>query len=107
MAYIEREKVLEIAKDEYYSDFHKSMADLTSLKELLEDTPTADVVEVRHEKWLDYSDKYDRGMDLRCSVCGMKASAFVGGTEDWWDSWKPNYCPHCGAKMHREGKDEE
>lgn len=46
MAYIEREKVLEIAKDEYYSDFHKSMADLTSLKELLEDTPIADVVEV-------------------------------------------------------------
>ena len=46
MAYIEREKVLEIAKDEYHSDFHKSMADLTSLRELLEDTPTADVVEV-------------------------------------------------------------
>lgn len=46
MAYIEREKVLEIAKDNYYSDFHKSMADLTSLRELLEDTPTADVVEV-------------------------------------------------------------
>lgn len=46
MAYIERERVLEIAKDEYYSDFHKSMADLTSLRELLEDSPTADVVEV-------------------------------------------------------------
>ena len=46
MAYIEREKVLEIAKDKYYSDFHKSMADLTSLRELLEDSPTADVVEV-------------------------------------------------------------
>ena len=44
--YIEREKVLEIAKDKYYSDFHKSMADLTSLRELLEDTPIADVVEV-------------------------------------------------------------
>ena len=46
MAYVEKEKVLEIAKDKYYSDFHKSMADLTSLRELLEDTPTADVVEV-------------------------------------------------------------
>ncbi len=46
MAYVEKEKVLEIAKDEYYSDFHRSMADLTSLRELLEDTPAADVVEV-------------------------------------------------------------
>ena len=53
MAYIEREKVLEIAKGEYYSDFHKSMADLTSLRELLEDTPVADVVEARHGKWID------------------------------------------------------
>ena len=24
MAYVEKEKVLEIAKDKYYSDFHKS-----------------------------------------------------------------------------------
>lgn len=46
MKYIEKEKVLEIVKDKYYSDFHKSMADLTSLRELLEDTPAADVVEV-------------------------------------------------------------
>lgn len=46
MAYVEKEKVLEIAKDKYYSDFHKSMADLTSLRELLEDTPAADVVDV-------------------------------------------------------------
>ena len=46
MAYVEKEKVLEIAKNKYYSDFHKSMAELTSLRELLEDTPTTDVVEV-------------------------------------------------------------
>ncbi len=62
-------------------------------------TPTADVEEVRHGEWLDYSDKYDRGMDLRCSVCDKRASNFVGGTEDWWDSCEPNYCPNCGAKM--------
>lgn len=55
MEYIEREKVLEIAKDEYYSDFHKSMADLTSLRELLEDTPAADVVEVVRCKDCKYS----------------------------------------------------
>lgn len=45
--YIEREKAYELARtSELCSDFHRSMADLTSLKELLEDTPTADVVEV-------------------------------------------------------------
>ena len=59
--YIEREKVIEIAKDEYYADFHRSVADLTSLRELLEDTPAADVVEVvccKNCKHLMFSDFY-------------------------------------------------
>lgn len=85
--YIEREKVLEIAKDEYYSDFHRSMADLTSLEELLEDTPAADVVEVKHGKW---TDNYN-GTSI-CSVCGGKSPNM-------------NFCGRCGAKM--DGKDGE
>ena len=78
MEYIEREKVLEIAKDEYYSDFHKSMADLTSLRELLEDTPAADVVEVVRCKDCKYSrprnksEKYIYFEDvLICESCEM------------------------------------
>ena len=42
--YIKREAVMKTATDGYHSDFGKSMADLTSLREVLEDTPTADVV---------------------------------------------------------------
>lgn len=44
--YIDSEAIMEIARDGYHSDFGRSMADLTSLRELIEDTPTADVVEV-------------------------------------------------------------
>lgn len=76
--YIEREKVIEIAKDEYYSDFHRSMADLTSLRELLEDTPAADVVEVVRCKDCKYSrprnesekHRYFEGV-LICESCEM------------------------------------
>ena len=67
MAYIEREKVLEIVKDEYYSDFHKSMADLTSLRELLEDTPAADVVEVKDCEQCIHSGKH--ATEYPCSYC--------------------------------------
>ena len=35
----------------------------------------------------------------RCQICNKYAEYFVGGTEDWWDIEKPNYCPSCGAKM--------
>ncbi len=44
--YISRQAVIETARCGYHNDFGRSMADLTSLKEVLEDTPTADVVEV-------------------------------------------------------------
>lgn len=45
--YIEHEATYELARtNECYSDFRRSMADLTSLKELLDDIPTVDVVEV-------------------------------------------------------------
>ena len=90
MEYIEREKVLEIAKDNYYSDFHKSMADLISLRELLEDTPTADVVEVKHGHWEKLKDGY------WCSNCCILEKDL---------KQEYNYCPNCGAKM--DGKDGE
>ena len=91
MAYIEREKVLEIAKDEYYSDFHKSMADLTSLRELLEDTPAADMVEVRHSYWQCFNVRMP-SRDITCRYCN-RTETISNGEEDF------EYCPHCGAKM--------
>lgn len=44
--YIRTDELLATARDGYHSDFGRSMADLTSLREVIEDTPTADVVEV-------------------------------------------------------------
>ena len=97
MAYVEKEKVLEIAKDKYYSDFHKSMADLTSLRELLEDTPAADVVEVRHSYWQCFNVRMS-SRNITCRYC-HRTETISNGTEDF------EYCPHCGAKM--DGKDGE
>ncbi len=43
--YIDADKAYETARN-YHKDFARSIADLTSLREVLVDTPTADVVEV-------------------------------------------------------------
>lgn len=107
MAYIERERVLEIAKDEYYSDFHKSMADLTSLRELLEDTPTADVVEVRHGENITKMYPTD---EFICSECGLIMRDFEEirvdeENDECHYEFEFKYCPNCGAKM--DGKDGE
>ena len=107
MSYIEREKVLEIAKDEYYSDFHKSMADLTSLRELLEDTPAADVVEVRNGENIT---KMYPTEEFICSECGLIMRDFEEirvdeENDECHYEFEFKYCPHCGAKM--DGKDGE
>lgn len=68
MAYVDTEKVLETARDGCHSDFGRSMADLTSLREVLEDTPTAAVVEVvrckdcvHFKKDTDYCKEHKKG----------------------------------------------
>ena len=69
----------------------------------LKEAPVADVVEVRHGKWV------MRGGRFRCSECDGKAlMQDVGGTGGFsheFEQVKSNICPHCGAKM--DGKEEK
>ena len=82
IAYVEIEKVLETARNGYHSDFGRSMADLTSLQEVLEDTPTVDVVEVvrcKDCKW--YAPNNDHSwlgctFDTRCPEDEPRADDF-------------------------------
>lgn len=52
---------------------------------LIDRTPTADVEEVRHGKWVD-----NHNGTFTCSVCGGQSS-------------KMDYCGRCGAKMDGKG----
>ena len=50
-------------------------------------TPTADVAEVKHGKWIKDRNCYT------CSECGFYYFA---------NNSKANYCPNCGAEMDKE-----
>ncbi len=68
------------------SEFNRGwVAYAKAIRECLDETPTADVVEVRHGEWKK-SNPYNRFMN--CSVCGFgqNHTAF-------------KYCPNCGTKM--------
>ena len=55
---------------------------------LIDNAPTADVVEVKHGEW---KGKPIAGYsDIKCSVC---SKVFPHQTGKW------NFCPNCGAKM--------
>lgn len=90
--YIDREAVMKIAKDGNHSDFGRSMADLTSLREVLEDTPTADVAEVRHGTWI--ANRSPVEVEFSCSECGF---SYIEA--DSYQECDYNFCPNCGARM--------
>ena len=58
----------------------------------IDDTPTAEVVEVRHGRWKKVYDKSPRYM---CTVCNHL-----------FNNKEYKYCPNCGAKMDRKDEDE-
>ncbi len=70
------------------------------IKNVLDETPTADAVEVVHGEWKITEDDYFDLVELKCSVCGESY-----GFEDYEDDTPKNYryCPNCGAKM--DGKE--
>ena len=60
--------------------------------------PTADVVEVKHGRWIKLVRELGKGKSLtkyQCSVCGVYLVL------------EANYCPNCGAKMDGKGKDDD
>lgn len=93
--YIDADMAYETARM-FNSDFGKSMADLTSLREVLEDTPTADVVKVKHGKW-----KKEGCGILVCNRCDFEYDHSGMPDEGL------NYCPNCGAKMDGTPKESE
>lgn len=65
----------------------------------LQNLPSADVVEVRHGRWLT-TDAYPH--HLYCSVCYKtyaKNAKWVNELD-----LPTNYCPNCGARMGKEGE---
>lgn len=57
------------------------------MHEKIDSLPAADVVEVRHGRWIHLS-KGDS-----CSECGYHTGRYESGK---------NYCPNCGSRMDKE-----
>ena len=62
------------------------------LDDVLNDAPTADVVEVRHGEW-EHAGMFDDF--AKCSVCGLIEHSL----NEVYSRGTYNYCPNCGAKM--------
>lgn len=77
--------------------------DIAYTMNLIDETPTADVQEVKHGHWIDKGvlENYPRpGINvyhlLCCSECGALHRVRPYCEGGWINA---NYCPNCGAKM--------
>lgn len=87
--YVEREAVLELLYD----------ADAITMRgaKLLNQFPAADVVPVRHGRWINVCG--DRESPRQCSEC-LQDFDYIDGICYLVSGQRlPNYCPICGAKM--------
>ena len=69
----------------------------------IREMPAADVVEVRHGRWLPSPDGFN---PIRCSECNMPA-LFTAEQDDFGHGFyrhPSNYCPNCGADMRGDKK---
>ena len=66
----------------------------------VEDQPTADVVEVRHGKWIETQEPLG-WCDVDCAECSVCHESWIidedSSIDDYECMWR--YCPNCGAKM--------
>ena len=98
--YVEREVISEGIRKYYYKNPPNSSYQegfdygLDKAQRVILDAPAADVVEVRHGRWVSVQHKLARV----CSVCNRdEPYKFADVDADVY-----NYCPHCGAKMDKE-----
>lgn len=99
-----REKVLYHADTMNHAGNHEQAKAFNYCLCIIDDMPTADVVEVKHGEWIDGLDipKEERERhpyvylhgEIFCSVCYKEAYFDTDYGQQLFD-----YCPNCGTKM--------
>lgn len=81
--YIDADKLKELVNGR--SSHWLNEWDTLGVLAVIDETPTADVAEVKHGEWI------ENGANYKCSICG--------NTESYYTD---SYCRVCGAKMDSE-----
>ena len=91
--YIEREALIEEAK--HNKAVCQAIADIVDVKDIINNTPVADVAPIRHGHWIAEENWTPDDYYYTCSICREDFYMIVGTPSD--NNYK--YCPNCGARM--------
>ena len=89
--YIKREPLLQAAKQ-----VQGNLFDAPLIVDLIQNAPAEDVQAVRHGRWMGLHDGWY--YSYSCSECGAEA---LTKEETMHDQVCSNFCPNCGAEMHK------
>ena len=91
--YIEREALKEVVANLRFGKHLNKDAALNLMDRAIDNLPAADVVEVKHGRWVPYT----------YTSCGIKKTdGFVATCCSSWNKIREKFCPHCGALMDGE-----
>ena len=93
--YIEREALIEEAK--HNKAVCQAIADIVDVKDIINNTPVADVAPIRHGHWITQEGWTPDDYYYTCSICNEDFYMIVGTPSD--NNYK--FCPHCGARMNK------
>ena len=86
------ERLAKVDMDTYYGFTAAVQFGVNHAIQCIKEAPAADVVEVRHGRW----ENGGNGLYDTCTACG----------EEIYLAIPINYCPLCGARMHKEDEHE-
>ena len=105
--YIEREATLNVLRNLGSRDYRREKGTIADAMKMIMHphyTPSADVVEVRHGKWVAKPQEFYIGdTEWMCSNCKEEFCPLEMSSDDFLETMK--YCPNCGAKM--DGKEQD
>ena len=87
--YIDAEQLEDVVTDLNSKGWGITRNDFKLIDRVLFEFPAADVVEVKHGRWVGIDDYPHETWE--CDQCGCIYEEMT--------SWVPNYCPNCGASM--------
>ena len=96
--YIEREAALDVVK--------RTSGDYVAARSEIAHMPVADVVEVRHGRWIDLNAENSTGPLFKCSECSHLHNPNRNDLDLERVELNPLYCDACGARMDKEDEHE-
>ena len=100
---ISREALLDvIEKQKSDNDAYCRMC-IDSMKEIIEEQPTVEAVQVVHGEWLDFYGVYSTAECDQCAEC-YEVSPYSEPKKEYFEAFKQcyNFCPNCGADMRKK-----